>query len=54
MIQTDHALFVYDEDNSSDLIDELEKEIGIKIQNVDITPKVGLMNIRGVKFNIEL
>ena len=38
----------------SDLIDELEKEIGIKIQNVDITPKVGLMNIRGVKFNIEL
>ena len=36
----------------SDLIDELEKEIGIKIQNVDITPKVGLMNIRGVKFNI--
>ena len=38
----------------SDLIDELEKEIGIKIQNVDITPKVGLMNTRGVKFNIEL
>ena len=38
----------------SDLIDELEKEIGIKIQNVDITPKVGLMNIRGVKFNIEI
>lgn len=38
----------------SDLIDELEKEIGLKIQSVDITPKQGVMLIRGVKFNIEL
>ena len=38
----------------SDLIDELEKEIGYKIRNVDITPKIGLMNIRCVTFHIEL
>ena len=38
----------------SDLVDELESEIGYKIQSVDITPKIGLMNIRCVKFHIEL
>ena len=37
----------------SDLIDELEKEIGYKIQSVDITPKQGNMLIRGVKFHVE-
>ena len=37
----------------SDLIDELEKEIGLKIQSVDITPKQGNMLIRGVKFHVE-
>lgn len=38
----------------SDLIDELENEIGCKIQSVDITPKQGTMIKRGVKFHIEL
>lgn len=38
----------------SDMIDELEKEIGLKIQSVDITPKQGNMLFRGVKFNVEL
>lgn len=38
----------------SDLIDELEKKIGCKIQSVDITPKQGTMIARGVKFHVEL
>ena len=37
----------------SDLIDELEKEIGLKIQSVDITQKQDNMLIRGVKFHVE-
>ena len=37
----------------SDMIDELEKEIGLKIRSVDITPKQGNMLTRGVKFHIE-
>ena len=36
----------------SDMIDELENEIGLKIQSVDITPKQGNMLIRSVKFNV--
>lgn len=38
----------------SDLIDEAEEAIGYKIQSVDISPRMGLMARRGVKFNIEL
>ena len=38
----------------SDLIDEVEKEIGCKIQSVVITSKKGTMLIRSVKFYIEL
>ena len=30
MIQTDHALFVYDEDNSSDLIEEYRTEVNLE------------------------
>ena len=38
----------------SDLIDEAEQAIGYKIATVEVTPKEGLMNRRGVKFNINL
>ena len=38
----------------SDLIDEAEKAIGYQINTVDISPKQGLMNRRGVVFNINL
>ena len=37
----------------SDLVDELEKEIGLKIHSVDISPKQGNMLIRDVKFHVE-
>ena len=37
----------------SDLVDELEKEIGLKIQSVDITQKQDNMLTRGVKFHVE-
>lgn len=37
----------------SDLIDEVEKTIGCKIQSVNITPKQENMLIRGVKFHVE-
>lgn len=30
MIQTDHALFVYDEDNSNDLIEEYRTEVNLE------------------------
>ena len=38
----------------SDLIDEAENAIGYQINTVDISPKQGLMNRRGVVFNINL
>jgi hypothetical protein len=38
----------------SDLIDEAEKAIGYQINTVDISPKQGIMNRRGVVFNINL
>ena len=38
----------------SDLIDEAEEAIGYRIDSVEVYPKQGLMNKRGVRFNIQL
>jgi hypothetical protein len=38
----------------SDLIDEAEKAIGYKIDSVEISPKMGIMNRRCVVFNINI